>query len=164
MPLDVYRSRLPEPDGRWYVVIARHKTGTVRHQADVTDLFERRYQDAVSTFQADLEARAGAERQRADDLQRRLDETTAALEEVALACQTAHAEKQSAVVAFEEHLCQQETHWGALMESRIAEALEKRQAEIDAEKLWLTDQMDLVLTYTGQPYKIVRPEIAEVTA
>lgn len=79
--LDIYRSKLPEPEGRWWAILSRNKHGAVHLQRDVTDLFEGRFQSEIDQKIQEIEfvwkERLEFEKARAETLHNRLQQVLA---------------------------------------------------------------------------------------
>jgi hypothetical protein len=79
--LEIYRARLPEPEGRWYAVLSRNKKGAVHLQRDITDLLEERFQtelaQALKNHEMVWNERLEREKKAVDNLQIRYNRVVA---------------------------------------------------------------------------------------
>ncbi len=122
LTLELYRSKLPEPEGRWFVVLSRNKKGAVHTQKDVTDLFEQRFQeelnDRLTASEQIWQERLERETARGRNLQDRLAQVLADKEAQSLATGRLLQEKDKN--------WQQKVHEEGL---RVSESWEKRHSE-----------------------------------
>lgn len=98
LTLEIYRSRLPEPEGRWYAVLARNKKGAVHTQLEITDLLEGRFQSEIDQKVQEIEfvwkERLEREKARAENLHERLQQVLADTHDEAVASERLLQEKE----------------------------------------------------------------------
>ena len=149
LTLELYRSKLPEPEGKWYVVLARNKKGAVHTQRDVTDLFEQRFRDELQAKIQDHDLRwsqkvaellqdnanLGNRLRRAEtDLNAKQQAHNAQIDELEEVYETSRAQQRS---KFENDLQQEANKWSVMVEdlrTQIRDMILAHKREIDIQK------------------------------